>query len=183
MVLSKIDGTTIHYKTVEVALKPLEFKALITIIIGANGVGKSTLLKYVAGRFGKRIIDQPFRYLKDIPTFPLDVTVKTFLSAFLTYDDYASLDRQNALIECLQFQPFLDHYCHHLSKGNQMKLNLIITLQADVPLYLLDEPFNGLDQASKTRLTDFFIQDQKQFIVVSHIDDVLNHPNLHMVSL
>jgi ABC-type multidrug transport system ATPase subunit len=99
------------------------------------------------------------------------------------YDDYALKSRQTDLINCLSFTPFLNQTCQTLSKGNQMKLNLIVALEADVPLYLLDEPFNGLDQQSKKGLLDFMIKDKKQYILVSHIDDVIEHVSLSMVTL
>jgi ABC-2 type transport system ATP-binding protein len=183
MIINKIDETIVHYKTTNVHLKAITFTSLITVIVGANGVGKSTLLKHLIGVFGKCMISDPYRYLKDIPTFPLDVEVKTLLNAFLIYDDYACKQRQSNLIDCLRFTPFMNQPCQTLSKGNQMKLNLIIALEADVPLYLLDEPFNGLDQSSKKRLLEFMMHDQKQYILVSHIDDVIEHDGLSLVTL
>lgn len=183
MIINKIDETIVHYKTTDVHLKAVTFTRLITVVVGANGVGKSTLLKHLIGVFGKSRINEPFRYLKDIPTFPLDIEVKTLLNAFLMYDDYASKQRQSKLIDCLRLTPFLNQPCQTLSKGNQMKLNLIIALEADVPLYLLDEPFNGLDQTSKQQLLNFMIHDQKQYILVSHIDDVIEHDALSLVTL
>jgi cobalt/nickel transport system ATP-binding protein len=61
----------------------------------------------------------------------------------------------------------------HLSGGQKklVALGSILTLQPD--LLLLDEPFAGLDQATKNKLLDLLPQLAESYIIVSHDEQLL----------
>src|SRR5699024_9825500 len=43
-----------------------------------------------------------------------------------------------------------------LSKGNKMKVNLLLGLALDVDFVLMDEPFSGIDLFSREQITNVF---------------------------
>ncbi|MGM0370784.1 MAG: energy-coupling factor ABC transporter ATP-binding protein, partial [Bacillota bacterium] len=61
----------------------------------------------------------------------------------------------------------------HLSGGQKklVALGSILTLQPDI--LLLDEPFAGLDQATKNKLLDLLPQLAESYIIVSHDEGIL----------
>lgn len=182
MEIKQIDACTVKYGAIEVTFESIVFEKQITLIQGTNGCGKSTLLKMIAGAFGKPLTNR-FRYALELPHFPYDVTVIDLLNAFLKYDDDAQIETQVTLIELFDFTPFLSHKCTELSKGNKMKLNLILTLQANVRLYLLDEPFSGLDGAAKYKLANYIQTIPSQFIITTHLKENLFKEVAGVISL
>lgn len=172
MEINRIEACTVKYDTVKVSFDTIVFNKRITLLEGINGCGKSTLLKKISGVFGKTMA-KSFRYALELPSYPLDLKVVDILNAFLKYDEFAKSDKQVDLINLFDFAPFLYHKCTELSKGNKMKLNLILTLQAEVDLYLLDEPFSGLDSTAKYRLSSYIKRSSSQFIITSHLKENL----------
>ena len=167
MEIDKIEAFKVIYDAVVINYPAMDFKERVTLVNGANGSGKSTLLKKISGVFDRSLSSQ-FRYALEIPIFPLDLTVSSLLNAFLNYDEHAEITTQNNLIKRFNFSEFLDHKCNELSKGNKMKLSLIITLQSNVKLYLLDEPFSGLDKSSRLELIRYIQNSSSQFIITTH---------------
>ncbi|MCF7925837.1 MAG: ATP-binding cassette domain-containing protein [Candidatus Izimaplasma sp.] len=183
MVLSKINAFVISYDTQTVKFDEMLLTGRVTVFAGPNGVGKSTLIRSLAGLNNVALYDGKLRYATDYPKYPIDVTVKTVIDTLIRYDNTFNLDIVYTLIEQFQFKQYLDHECASLSKGNQMKLNLILTLSCDVPLYLLDEPFSGLDDNTRNELLTYILSDNKQYILTSHLNDIIKDKRLNVVML
>ena len=183
MVLKKIKGFTLDYKDASVKVGDITLTHDVTVLAGPNGVGKSTIIRVLAGMTSISRYEGIFRYGQDHPIFPLDISARDLLHAMSLTDTTYSKVLETELISRLQFSPYLDHDCQALSKGNQMKLNLILTLACDVPLYLLDEPFSGLDQTSKNALIRYLINSKKQVILSSHLDDIINASKIEVITL
>jgi ABC-type multidrug transport system ATPase subunit len=142
----------------------------LVVIVGPNGMGKSTLLGTMAGvlypqhgqvRIAGRqrrqsvadeiTIRQLTVYLPDQPWLPALRTGREFLLAVGRLYDVADdrifehLDRLLALFE-LTAQA--DSPIKNYSSGQQKKIALCAALVTDAPILLLDEPFaGGLDPA------------------------------------
>ncbi len=140
--------------------------------MGPNGSGKSTLLKSVVGLikpdngsieiFGK----SPSRYTKAMIAFvpeidslyrwmTIDQTIK-FISSF--YDDW-EVERERELLDFMRLER--DKKVSSLSKGMRARLKLILALARTAPLILLDEPFSGIDPASRDRIVEGIIRQFK----------------------
>ena len=76
-----------------------------------------------------------------------------------------------------------EEYCHELgldakvklkslSKGNQEKVALLLTLARDARLYLLDEPIVGVDAIFRERLLGFLARlrtEESSIIIATHL--------------
>ncbi|GLR26788.1 ATP-binding cassette domain-containing protein [Limnobacter litoralis] len=107
---------------------------------GGNGVGKSTLLRTLAGGVCGQchLLKFPFG-------LRLEMTVAQHMNASL-----AALGQSSALVEALLQQVGLLDWAEEriqtLSSGQQARLALAVLSAADKKVWLLDEPLNALDQ-------------------------------------
>jgi len=147
----------------------------IISIIGKNGVGKTTLLKILAG------IYKPSKGVVLIngrkPTPHLSVYVSQNPSAFLTgatpRDELPKSKNTDAisLLEKLDLSYLLDRPIHTLSLGEKRIISIVSGLYRGAPLLCLDEPTSGLDYKLGQKLgeilrTAAFIN--KSFIIATH---------------
>ena len=101
--------------------------------------------------------------------FPNDMTVRDVINAFNKMD-ISSEEYIYSLIDQFDLVDKIEEQVSALSKGMQMKLQLICALMIDRDIYILDEPFSGLDQASVIKLVSFINNSHKKFIIASHLD-------------
>lgn len=142
----------------------------LVVVVGPNGMGKSTLLGVMAGTLtpqqGLVRIDGRFRkaneedelairrmtvYLPDQPWLPAHRTAREFvLSVGELYDvPFEKLfTHVEGLLELFELAPHAEQPIRSLSSGQKKKVALCAALITDVSVLLLDEPFSGgLDPA------------------------------------
>jgi ABC-type multidrug transport system ATPase subunit len=142
----------------------------LVVIVGPNGMGKSTLLGTMAGVLcpqhgyvsiaGRRrrqsvadeiAIRQTAVYLPDQPWLPALRTGREFLlSVGRLYDvaDDRLLEHVDRLLALFELTAQADSPISSYSSGQQKKIALCAALVTDAPVLLLDEPFaGGLDPA------------------------------------
>ena len=135
-------------------------KGEILGVIGHTGSGKSTLIQHLNGLLqptsGSVLIDgqAPGTYTHSIISYLPDknylndaMKVNDLISFFA--DFYADFDRvkANDMLDSLQIDPL--SRLKTLSKGNQEKVQLILTMSRKAQLYVLDEPIAGVDPAAR----------------------------------
>ena len=165
-VMSSIEISNVRkkYRSVTLTFPDVTFTNS-TIILGPNGSGKSTLLKAIMGLIeydGTIAYQGRLQYLPEHPTFPKDISMRTFLHAFVTELPIDLLQRFALIAK-------LDEPLNTLSKGMLGKLNLITCLMEDAAWYLLDEPVNGLDHAAMEELFEWLQTTNKRWIVTTHL--------------
>lgn len=150
-----------------------------TAILGANGVGKSTLLGLITGAIaptngrvkrGKTvqigILDQHFSDLADIA----GDRVSEVLGRARTSYDVGGKDLTPAqLLERLGFdRAHLSARVGELSGGQKRRLQLLLMLLAEPNVAVLDEPSNDVDTDMLAAMEDLFDTWPGTLIVVSH---------------
>lgn len=169
-VVMKIENLTLSYgKNVVFNNFFCEFKGgKITCILGRSGVGKTTLLKYLAGlldvkpssKINASMVFQEDRLLKNL-------TVKeNLLFAGCSLFDIDSYIEKVGLLGKENLRP------SSLSGGEKQRVNFLRAILNKAPLILLDEPFSSLDLATKLPLISDFRktikQAEKTAILVTH---------------
>lgn len=140
-------------------------------LTGANGSGKSSLLRLLAGLSrpfagtlswrGRPVSEDPDAHRARIAYVGHADGVKAGLTAFETLAFWAALHeprqaaaRAERALDDLDLSPLRDVPGRYLSSGQKRRLGLARLLASPGALWLLDEPTVGLDSASVARLED-----------------------------
>ena len=147
-------------------------------IIGKNGHGKTTLFKCILGleKFkGSCIINKEKVVLQNTGWVPTEPSIYDELTASEFYDFYAHL----LDLKARKFKSVFDVPEHQLirefSTGMKKKTYLNAVFQKEFLIYILDEPFNGLDLESNYLLMNHIRELSKISIIFisSHILEIL----------
>lgn len=169
-------------RDINLQINPGSFYALL----GRNGAGKSTLLKILAG-----VLEPRQGTTRTLGTNSLHLGVEEWRAMGFVSEAqplYDWLTGAELLHFTRQLYPnwdatFCEHLCHTLdlplkqkvrgySKGERMKLILLLAMAFHPRLLLLDEPFSGLDVVAKEQLISCLLeatgQEQWSVICASH---------------
>lgn len=162
-----LDGVSGGYSIHRPVLHNLSFRVNsgeMVALIGLNGAGKSTTMKHILGLLKPhqgtiQIADQPteerpgsnrtsLAYVPETPLLYDELTVWEHLELSaraygLTRDIF--LKRADRLLATFQMGKARDRLSIHLSKGMQQKVMIMCAFLVDPPIYIIDEPFIGLD--------------------------------------
>ncbi len=133
------------------------------VVLGRNGVGKSTLLQLAAGGLRPtrgRVIDRPGVVGWVPERFPADqpFTVAQYLTAMGRVAGLSGPEAERAVrrwVDRLGLGRFGEVRLPRLSKGTAQKVGLAQALLRPPGLLVLDEPWEGLDAASRELVPDF----------------------------
>jgi ABC-2 type transport system ATP-binding protein len=123
-------------------------------LIGPNGAGKSTTIKSILGLMAELDgtiefkQDKNYSYVPERPIFYDELTLWEHLDFIAAVEGLADADYKKKAKELLDVYKLTD-YAHELpntySKGMQQKAMLILALIVSPSIYIIDEPFIGLD--------------------------------------
>jgi len=125
---------------------------------GPNGVGKSTLLQALAGLLTaaagsvEHQTQQPPGFLGHQNGLLPDLSAGENLRLYAD----CGLPANTHTLERLGVNAFIDKPVRSLSQGQARRVALALACRPDQALWLLDEPFAGLDQATVDGLADLF---------------------------
>ena len=147
-------------------------------LLGRNGAGKTTLFRTILGlvKPSQGTIKHPFpsalrqniSLLESEPYFYPFMKGKEYLRLLNAQPKEISF--WNNI-----FDLPLDRYAQHYSTGMKKKLAFMAVLIQDRPLWLLDEPFNGIDFETNEKMSEIIKQSasNKTILIASHIIDKL----------
>ena len=150
-------------------------------LLGCSGVGKSTLLRLIAGldiqgKIQGNIISHPNIRVSWLPQ-------KDTLYPWLSIVDNVQLEnvlfgnksakttiRAKVLLEQVGMSEHLNKNCTQLSGGQKQRVALARVLMENADLVLLDEPFSALDAISRYQLQNlaYELLKNKSVLLVTH---------------
>ncbi|MDE3046064.1 MAG: ABC transporter ATP-binding protein [Verrucomicrobiota bacterium] len=168
-------------------------KGVLVGIVGPNGAGKSTLLKAALGLvkplsgkidfFGEpleqarsRIAYVPQRETIDwdFPITAIEVVLMGRYRRLGWFRRIRQADRAAAMqaLELVEMGGFANRQIGELSGGQQQRLFLARAFLQNPDLFLLDEPFTGVDLATEKMVVSLLkkLRDQGKTIIVVHHD-------------
>ncbi|MDU4862518.1 MAG: ABC transporter ATP-binding protein [Terrisporobacter othiniensis] len=185
------------YKKVK-ALDDVSFnieEGKITCILGVNGVGKSTILKVIAGlvkpNSGEILIDgekfsqqtyNKLAFVTDIDIHFNHLNIKETFDLMKLF--YKNWDEERAYEMLRMFSLTDDKKISELSKGNKARVKIIIGFAQRAKYILLDEPFSGIDIFKREEFINAMLtlmEDDESIVITTHeigeieqiVDDVI----------
>ena len=158
----------------------------LLLVSGANGVGKTTLLSnivnfteplegnitYHGTSIDNHIASECFLYIGEnnfaYDTLTLNQNIDYWLSVHnVNFDKSIKNKSVNFLFQELN----LDKKFYQLSFGQKKKLQLLLLMLVNKPVWILDDPYSGLDTRSITKINTLFkkkLENKGIIIVTSH---------------
>ena len=167
----KIAGLkNVSYKNILTDISLELKKGEVSVLVGNNGVGKTTLAKLlcktVKPDIGEvNINGLPFYIMQD-PDFQLFGTS--------VYNELALVnDNEEAIAETLKYLGLYDYKDKHpfdLSGGQKQRLQIGMAMLCDKPLIIFDEPTSGLDIVSMKKVAREIVRlkENAAVLVISH---------------
>ncbi|NMS90067.1 ABC transporter ATP-binding protein [Clostridioides difficile] len=167
------------------ALKNVSFnieKGKITALLGINGVGKSTLLKAIAGLInidsgeicidGEKINEKIYNKLAFVPDVESHFSNTTIKETFEFMEIFYSKWNKEKSKEMMNiFKLDEDEIIDNLSKGNIARVKLILGFCQDPEYILLDEPFTGIDLFKREEFIGViaqYMEENQAIIITTH---------------
>jgi ABC-type transport system involved in cytochrome c biogenesis ATPase subunit len=159
----------------------------VLIIKGSNGIGKSTFLSCIAGFL------EPLEGTVEYFSKSIDPTISAKNFIFVgeenfAYEDLSILDNiyywlslncvspnQKSIHRSMEYlfgRINVNKKFHQLSYGQKRKMRMLLLLLINKPVWILDDPFNGLDDETISKLIKIISMKRDQhgmIIIASHI--------------
>ncbi len=168
-------------------------RGVLLAIVGPNGAGKTTLIKAILGLVRTaagevRVLDRPYTEQRlrvgyvpqrgsvdwDFPTTVLDVVMMGRYGALGWFRRPGRRERARAMeaLERLGMAAFADRQISQLSGGQQQRVFLARALAQDADVYLMDEPFQGVDATTERAIVTLLreLRAAGRTVVVVHHD-------------
>ncbi len=165
----------------------------LSAIVGPNGAGKSTMLKAALGIVPKlsgevTVFGQPIDAVReriayvpqrasvdwDFPTTAIDVVLMGLYPkiGLLGWLSRRHIEKARAALDRVGMADFASRQIGQLSGGQQQRIFLARALAQDADLYLLDEPFAGVDAATERAIIDVLksLKAERKTVIAVHHD-------------
>ena len=149
-------------------------------LIGLNGAGKSTTIQEIIGLLtpyqGQILLDglsitqdaESYRkkigFIPEQPSLYEELTLREHIEVTALAYDVApdvALARAEKMLKTFRLSDKLDWFPANFSKGMKQKVMIICAFLTEPSLYIIDEPFLGLDPLAINDLIDLMIEMKK----------------------
>ena len=177
--LTKKFGSMTAVNEISMELKPGHIYAML----GPNGSGKTTWMKMAAGLMKPTsgtvtFLGEPVgvksrarvAYMSTEPYFYSWMTVKDVGKYYRDFFKDFSEKKYEGFLETMELGMNLK--TKELSSGMAAKLKIAATMARDAQVYMLDEPFNGIDLLARDEIRSCILQEagpEKLLILSSHL--------------
>ncbi len=158
-------------------------KGHIYAMLGPNGSGKTTWMKMAAGLIKPTSGEVLFNgtpvniesrkhvaYMSTEPYFYSWMSVRDVGKYYGDFFEDFSMERYRSLLKRMQLTE--DLKTKNLSSGMMAKLKIAVTMARDAAVYMLDEPFNGIDLLARDEIRSCILEcasEVKLLLLSSHL--------------
>tara|TARA_Y100001970_G_scaffold124859_1_gene154589 strand:- start:33703 stop:34452 length:750 start_codon:yes stop_codon:yes gene_type:complete len=154
-------GDTVLFDNLNLSL----FKNNITCLLGSSGVGKTSLLRLIAGLIPQDQATKTsgikgriaFMGQQDFLLPWLSIMNNVLLGARLRKES-PETEKAMKLIQRLGLLPHLNKSTAQLSTGMRQRIALARTIMENQPLVLMDEPFASLDAVNRYKMQNISVE-------------------------
>ena len=186
--LSFARGNTLIFKDINFRIRPGE----LLVIQGANGVGKTTLLSNIVNfidpldgtiTYNNLLVDnhiasRHFLYIGEANFAHDSLTLNQNIEYWLSIHNVKFNETiKNKSIKYFFEELNLHKKFYQLSFGQKKKLQLLLLMLVNKPVWILDDPLNGLDDRTIINLNNLFkkkLENKGIIILASHQNISLN---------
>ena len=166
---------------------------VLMAIVGPNGAGKTTLIKAVMGLLRPvagtvSVLGKPYEEQRrlvgyvpqrgsvdwDFPTTVLDVVTMGLYGklGWVRRPGRQERERAHEALDKLGMKTYADRQISQLSGGQQQRVFLARALVQEAPIYLMDEPFQGVDATTERAIVTLLqeLRAAGKTVVVVHHD-------------
>ncbi|MBQ3921350.1 MAG: ABC transporter ATP-binding protein [Firmicutes bacterium] len=152
-------------------------------LLGPNGSGKTTWMKMATGLIkpnsGEMLYEgapvgkesrRHVAYMSTEPFFYSWMTIRDVGKYYADFFEDFSPERYDVLIKRMELKPEMKTKA--LSSGMMAKLKVAVTMARDAEVYLLDEPFNGIDLLARDEIRQSILEaasNNKVLLISSHL--------------
>ena len=180
----KIEDLSVNYgeKTVMEHVSYTFEDHQVTALIGSSGIGKTTLLRIIAGLLAPtqgRVICSAERiaYVFQEPRLFPWMTALENVSIVCKDDTKAGFLLSSLGIESDSFKK----YPHELSGGMKQRVSIARAMAYAPDLLLMDEPFKGLDAENRSKTAEFLFRQMQNKTVLMVTHDETEYPYCHQI--
>ncbi|HWK21707.1 MAG TPA: ABC transporter ATP-binding protein [Ureibacillus sp.] len=167
-------------------------------LIGLNGAGKSTTIKHIIGtllpqkgeiRLNGVTLNEDlnryrssFSYIPETPVLYDELTLKEHLElTAMAYgiDQHTLESRSESLLKEFRMEKRLNWFPSHFSKGMRQKVMIMCAFLVNPQLYIIDEPFVGLDPLGIQSLLDQMDEKKKDGAAILMSTHILSTAEKH----
>ena len=190
--INNLTGGYVHVPVLKDVSFTVESGKLVGLI-GLNGAGKSTTINEIIGlltpysgeinidgltlRANPREYRQQIGYIPETPSLYEELTLREHIETVaMAYgiEQEQAFERVEPLLKMFRLDQKLDWFPVHFSKGMKQKVMIICAFVVDPSLFIVDEPFLGLDPLAISDLIQLLDEEKKKgksILMSTHVLD------------
>ena len=190
--IKNLTGGYVHVPVLKDVSFTVESGKLVGLI-GLNGAGKSTTINEIIGlltpysgeinidgltlRTNPREYRQQIGYIPETPSLYEELTLREHIETVaMAYgiEQEQAFERVEPLLKMFRLDQKLDWFPVHFSKGMKQKVMIICAFVVDPSLFIVDEPFLGLDPLAILDLIQLLDEEKKKgksILMSTHVLD------------
>ena len=190
--IKNLTGGYVHVPVLKDVSFTVESGKLVGLI-GLNGAGKSTTINEIIGlltpysgeinidgltlRANPREYRQQIGYIPETPSLYEELTLREHIETVaMAYgiEQKLAFERVKPLLKMFRLDQKLDWFPVHFSKGMKQKVMIICAFVVDPSLFIVDEPFLGLDPLAISDLIQLLDEEKKKgksILMSTHVLD------------
>jgi len=167
----RVNNLSAGYRKDKIVIEDISFavgKGEMVGLLGKNGAGKSTLIKTIHGLIHKvqgqiELPGNDYAYIPEMPALYEELTLWEHLEIVAMsrgLEQQAFVSKAEILLKQFNMEKVKDYFPGGFSKGTRQKVMVMCAMLALPSLYLVDEPFNGLDALAIKELLEWLDQER-----------------------